>query len=523
MEAIADKIIKLRDRLKSERSNFDVLYDEVEDYVYPRKKGYKDGEPQGQKEGRKVYDSTPTVASELLAASLNSTLVNPAVKWFSLKSKNQTTADLNELRDILFEEITKETSGFANNFYESLVEVVVYGTCALFVGWDNDGLVFQNIHCRNVYIDESASGRIDTVVREIEMTIRQLEQMFGRDVLPEDIKHLLEIGAETNGKKKVVHAIFPNEKHNRYSKDNVFPYKSVYILEEGKHLLKETGYKEIAIVCARWTKQSGETYGRSPVIYMLPDIKMLNFFMKEMIIAAQLANRPPLLVSDEEEMKIAPIVPNGIIPYSGAMPVPLQTGANISSVYSMIEEIRNRIRKGMYNDLLMFSDQPINMTATEYVRRTEENVKLMSPMVSRLQTELLAPILVRCYGLCKRNGVLSQDAPEIEGIEFITITDQAFKSQKLASMIRLIEASSPFMQIDPQCVNVLNCDTAVREVVQTLGLDNILNDEDKVQEMRAAAQAQMEAQQAKMNEAQMLELQGMSLDNEEKTRNVQKR
>ena len=189
----------------------------------------------------------------------------------------------------------------------------------------------------------------------------------------------------------------------------------------------------------------------------------------------------------------------------------------------MIEEIRNRIRKGMYNDLLMFSDQPINMTATEYVRRTEENVKLMSPMVSRLQTELLAPILIRCYGLCKRNGVLSQYAPEIEGIEFTTITDQAFKSQKLASMIRLIEASSPFMQIDPQSVNVLNCDNAIREVAQTLGLDTILNDEEQVQMMRETANAQMQAEQAKMNEAQMLELQGMSLDNEEKTRNVQKR
>lgn len=523
MEAIADKIIKMRDRLKTERANFDVLYDEVEDYVYPRKKAYKDGEVQGQKEGRKVYDNTPTIAAELLAASLNSTLVNPAIKWFSLKSKNEMTADLNDLRDALFEEITKETAGFANNFYESLVEVVTYGTCALFVGWDNNGLIFQNIHCRNVFLDESASGRIDTVVRETEMSVRQLEQMFGRDVLPDELQHMLEIGMETSAKKRVLHAIFPNTEWTRHSKDNVFPYKSVYVLEEGKHLLKESGYKEMAIICARWTKQSGETYGRSPVIHMLSDIKMLNFFMKEMIIAEQLANRPPLLVSDEEEIKIAPIVPNGIIPYSGAMPVPLQTGANVSSAFSVIEEIRNRIRKGMYNDLLMFSDQPINMTATEYLRRTEENVKLMSPMVSRLQSELLAPVLIRCYGLCRRNGAFGDVAPEIKEVEFNTITDQAFKAQKLSAMIRLVEASMPFMQIDPQSVNVLNCDNAIREVAQTLGLDTILNDEEQVQILRETANAQMQAEQAKMNEAQMLELQGMSLDNDEKARNVQKR
>lgn len=515
----AGKLLELRDNLKNARQNFDTLYDEVEDYVYPRRKAPKYGETQGEKESRKVYDSTPTIASELLASSLNSTLANPAGNWFDLDIEDESAVNVKQFRDILFDNIVKEKTGFQTNFYETVLESVVYGGGCIFVGWNDkeDCLLFQNVHCRKVYIDEDASGQINTVIREIDMTATQIEQMFGFDNCPANIQNMITVGNISSEKKRVVQFIIPNEKHTRRSAEDVFKYKSVYVLEESKHILAVGGFDELPLIYGRWTKQSGETYGRSPVIYMLPDIKMLNFFMKEMIIGAQLQNRPPLLVQDDEQIKLPQIVPNGIITYSGVAPQPLQTGANVSANFQIIEEIRNRIRKGMYNDLLMFSDQPVNMTATEYMKRTEENVKLLSPMVGRLQAEILTPLLKRCFSLLASHHKfddIGQIPPRV-AISYTTISDVAFKMNKITNLVRLLETSAGYLQLDPQSAGVIDSDKVIREIGENLGVADVLKDEEEVAQSRLQANAEAEAMKTKEDEAQLLQMQNMSLQNKQ--------
>lgn len=515
----AGKLIELRDVLRNNRQNFDTLYDEVEDYVYPRRKAPKYGEVQGQKESRKVYDSTPTIASELLASSLNSTLANPAGNWFDLDIENESDSTTKEFRDILFNNIVKEKTGFQTNFYETILESVVYGGGCIFVGWNDkeDCLLFQNVHCRKVYIDEDSSGQINTVIREIEMKPQQISDMFGFENCPVSIQNMITSGNISAEKKKILHCIIPNEKHNKRSADNVFKWKSIYLLETEKHILSVGGFDEMPLIYGRWTKQSGETYGRSPVIYMLPDIKMLNFFMKEMIIGAQLSNRPPLLVQDDEQIKLPQIVPNGIITYSGVAPQPLITGANVAANFQIIEEIRNRIRKGMYNDLLMFSDQPVNMTATEYMKRTEENVKLLSPMVGRLQAEILTPLLKRCFSLLATHRKFDEvgNIPERVSVNYTTISDVAFKMNKITNLVRLLETSAGYLQLDPQSANVIDTDKVIREIGDNLGVADVLKDEDEVAENRMQMLAEQNSMIAKQNESDLLQMQNMSLQNQQ--------
>lgn len=130
---------------------------------------------------------------------------------------------------------------------------------------------------------------------------------------------------------------------------------------------------------------------------------MIQEMMKETIIAAQLANRPPLLVRDDDQFAPAATVPGGIIRYTGEAPKAFVSGTNSGVGLEIMNEIRSRIKTAFYNDQLT-STENVQMTATEVLQRTEEKMRLLGPVFGRLQTELLGPMMNRIFGLLVRHG-----------------------------------------------------------------------------------------------------------------------
>ena len=51
------------------------------------------------------------------------------------------------------------------------------------------------------------------------------------------------------------------------------------------------------------------------------------------------------------------------------------------------------------------------MTATEVIQRNEEKMRLLGPVLGRLQSELLKPMIDRCFAILLRNNQFAQ-APE---------------------------------------------------------------------------------------------------------------
>ena len=82
--SLADRIIQRTDELKSQRMNFERLWQEVSELVLPRKADFTAVQAQGAKRGRKLFETTAVNAAELLAAGLHGLMTNPAGKWFSL-------------------------------------------------------------------------------------------------------------------------------------------------------------------------------------------------------------------------------------------------------------------------------------------------------------------------------------------------------------------------------------------------------------------------------------------------------
>lgn len=483
--SLADEIIQRTDDLKSRRMNFERLWQEVSELVLPRKADFTAVQAQGVKRGRKLFETTAVNAAELLAAGLHGLMTNPAGKWFSLtvaeaKKKPEVAEWLVEAEQVLADEIVRPGAGFATNIHEVYLDLAVLGTAGLYVGWDekNDSLLFQSRFLGELFLEENAVGQVDRIYRVFKMSLEKIVQTWGKSAVSENMLAAYESGTQAQREFEIIHAVFPND---LFEKGSAFqkPIASVYVLKEERTVLFSGGFEEMPLFVTRWSKACAEVYGRSPAISVLPDIKMLQEMMKETIIAAQLANRPPLLVRDDDQFSPAATVPGGIIRYTGEAPKTFVSGANSGVGLEIMNEIRQRIRAAFYNDRLMNTEN-VQMTATEVLQRAEEKMRLMGPVFGRLQTELLSPMMKRVFGLLVRHGKMTLpkglDFEDVR-VEYVSPMSLAQKHLQAQAVMRTLELAGGLLQIQPEAAAVFNAPEAIRKIGEMYGVSGVFFNE----------------------------------------------
>ena len=80
-------LLKRFGKLVTQRQTWESHWQEVSDYMMPRKADVTKRRSPGDKRSELIFDSSPLHAVELLSASLHGMLTNPATPWFSLKFK----------------------------------------------------------------------------------------------------------------------------------------------------------------------------------------------------------------------------------------------------------------------------------------------------------------------------------------------------------------------------------------------------------------------------------------------------
>ena len=85
---LTKNLISRFDRLESQRENWETHWQEVADYMQPRKADITRSRARGDKRMEKIFDSSPIQAVELLAASLHGMMTNPSTPWFTLRFKD---------------------------------------------------------------------------------------------------------------------------------------------------------------------------------------------------------------------------------------------------------------------------------------------------------------------------------------------------------------------------------------------------------------------------------------------------
>jgi len=510
-------IKKRLDRLGQERGTWEVNWQEILDYVMPRKADVVTLRTRGEKRTEVLFDSTAITANNLLAASLQGTLTSPSLPWFSIKLRDE---ELNENRDVqLWLEDTARRmydtfneTNFNTEVHEMYLDLCSIGTAALFVeegsnGFDTDGIHFNCLHIAEYYIQESIDGKVDTLYRKYKLTARQAVQEFGFDNVGEKIQTASK--ERPDHKFNFIHAVEPTADYERSTGKSATKLKfhSCHVCEEDKMVVRTGGYNEFPYLVPRWSKATGEIFGRSPSFNALPDIKTLNKAVEIGLKAWAKAIDPPLLVQDDGVIGRVRMTPAGItvIRNDGAVK-PLQIGTNWQITDLKENQLRTAIRQAYYSDQLQLQEGP-QMTATEVQVRYELMQRLLGPTLGRFQSEFLNPLIERVFGIMYRAGALMQEPEIIKGtkidVEYLGPLARSQRMEESVAIERLYSLAMNIAQIDPAIMDNIDHDEAVRLRGKLLGVPKtVLRGKDDVEGLRAmrAEQAQM-AQMAQEQQA----------------------
>lgn len=512
---VAIQLAKRLSKLEDERGQWEHHWQQLAEYILPRKADINVKRTAGDKRMEMVFDGTAIHACEMLSASLHGMLTNPYSPWFDLRYRNEELNVDDEAKEYL-EEVTDQLhkafqrSNFSEQIHELYMDLVVFGTGVCFIESDDTfDLRFSTRHIKECFLVENNLGRVDVVYRKFNLPVRAAAQQFGVENIGEKLQKKLE--KDPHEEVVIVHVVMPRTDRDAQKIDaKNMPFASLYFDPDQKIVLGESGFREMPYVTPRFLKSSYEKgYGRSPSMTALPDVKMINRMSEVTIKAAQKQVDPPLMVPDDGFILPVRTRPGGLNFYrSGTRDriEPLQIGANNPLGLNLEEQRRQAIRASYYVDQLVLGTGP-QMTATEVVQRTEEKMRLLGPVLGRLQAELLQPMIDRAFNIMVRQNKFPAPPPAIADmdieIEYVSPLARAQRQNDLQAIMRMFEIMSPAASIDPSVFDHVDFDGLVRHLLGVLHVPARVSQGEA--QVMAKREQRAEAEQAQMQQMEALQ------------------
>jgi hypothetical protein len=143
------------------------------------------------------------------------------------------------------------------------------------------------------------------------------------------------------------------------------------------------------------------------------------------------------------------------------------------------------------------------MSQLEVTKRLEEMQSVLGPVLSRLNSELLQPLVIRQFKIMLRAGVLPE-APDLvkeRGVDIdIQFVNQLARSQQIqdvSSIQQWVQNLAGLAQLDPEVIDNINSDGIARHTAKILGVPEVaVANQDEIEQTRAARQQAQQQQQA---------------------------
>lgn len=510
---IASEIIRRQEAMASLRTNFDSHWEEIAERVLPRQKGSfttryaTSNTMQGEKQTDKMLDATAAIALDRFAAVMDSMLTPQNSKWHRLRADdpnlNRDPAVLryfDEVTNILFKYRYAPRAGFATQNHERFMSLGAFGTGSVYVDrLEGGGLRYRCIPLAELYLQENHQGIVDTAHRRFMLTARQAVMQFGEDAVPEKITQALKKNPEQEF--EFIHCIKPrNDAVYGRADYRGMPWASYYVSIEGKKVVKEGGYRTWPLPTGRYVQAPGETYGRSPAMMVLPNIKVLNEQKRTMLKVGHRAVDPVLLAYDDGVMDAFSLRP-GSLNYGGLnaqgqkLVQPLDMATSALPAFDKLMDIeRQPINDVFLVTLFQILVETPTMTATEVLERAREKGVLLGPSMSRQQTEYLGPLIERELDILASDGLLPPMPPllaEADGdyaIVYESPLARNMRYEEATGINRLLEQVATYASAtaDPRPLDWINFDQVVPALADIQGVPaSWINTMDEVMRIRA--------------------------------------
>ncbi len=516
-QAPRDRLYTRWSALKSERSTWWSHWSEISDFVLPRSgRFFLQDRNRGQKRHNNIYDNTGTKSLRVLAAGMMAGMTSPARPWFRLATPD---ADLNkspavklwlsQVTRLMLDIFAKSNTYRAlHSMYE---ELGAFGTAANIVMPDYQNVIHMYpLTTGEFCIAQNWKGEVVTLYREFQKTVGEMVTEFGRDKCSTNVQNLWDRGSLDQWI-TIVHAIEPRADRDSTKRDSLnMPWKSVYFELNGAKdkFLSESGFKNFPAIAARWATSGGDIYGNSPGMDALGDIKQLQHEQMRKAQGIDYMTKPPLQVPASMKGRDVDTLPGGITFVDQAGPAggirtAFDTRLDLNHLLGDIQDVRERIRGAFSADLfLMLANSTNNaMTATEVAERHEEKMLMLGPVVERLHSEMLDPLIETTFEHMLAAGIVPPPPPELHGMDlsvtYVSMLAQAQRAIATNGIDRFVGNLGQVASFKPDVLDKFDSDIWADKYSDMLGVDpEFVVPSDKVALIRnARAQAQAKAQQ----------------------------
>lgn len=432
-----------------------------------------------------IKDPTATFAARICAAGMMSGLASVSRQWFkvipTLKNINIDENGrkwLDEIESRTYTILSK--SNFYNAFAQECEDLVVFGTAPCIIYEDEKEIIrCYNPTIGEYYLASSATLRVDGLYRQFVMTISQIVDFFTLENCPPDVQQMWAAkGSSLDVERIIAHSIEPNYDMPGCPKiPGNYTWREVYWVygAGSRSPLSKKGFVECPFTAARWATQSNDAYGRSPGMDVLPDNIQLQVMTVRLSEAIEKQVRPPLLADMTLKNQPSSILPGEVTyvqslgPGTGMRSI-YEVNPDIKGLAALIEQIQQRIKVGLFNDLfLMLEQQPRDskMTAYEVAQKVQEKLQVLGPVIENIITESLKPKLKRIFGIMQRKGMLPPPPDSLKGIaldvEFISMLSLAQKASITGGLERIIALVGNMVAVYPSLRHIVDEEAFIRE------------------------------------------------------------
>lgn len=517
----------IRDDMKQDRSTFDTLYEDISRFIFPQRARVNSQSSPGEDRTQEIYDSTATNSAFVAASATQGSIVPSTIKWFNMRLADRSMEEIEGVKDWLWE-LTRDCldaingSNFQTEIQEVFLDLYGYGTGCVFVGQRSGRMSrtkgFRGLHFKSTQpgfyvVSENEDGIVDTIFRDFKLSAAAILSQFGEEGTPKWIK-------EKIGNNKayelfdVCHYVGPRIDIDPLNVDpdapkHKLPYASAWFLSEKCDMLgEEGGFHQFPYMVPRWSKMSGELYGRGPGINSLPDVRTLNRGTELRFGAWEKAIDPPVGVLHRGVMGNIDIRARGkTILRSKDAVFPLHQGADFNAAHMGEEGIRDSIRRAFFIDQIQLPPMGTTpATATEIAGRFETMQRILGPTFGRIQFELFNPMLGVIASMLLREGMSPPPPEELveamteEGLslefEYEGPLTRAQQFQDVENIQRAATILAGLAQLFPAITRYFDDAEAGKAILAASSLPpSVIRSEEEVQAMQEAAEQAKQQEQ----------------------------
>jgi len=505
-----EKIIKKLEVMKNERSKWEAMWDKAAEMCSVNSCLFNKDDKGRVRQN--VFDTTARNALTCFAASMKSVIVPTTTRWHKLKPTNPKLDNNEEVKkylekatDLLFRVRYSAQSNFATESDLLFNQMGIYGHALWYVGEDvGNGIVYKTIPVKEAYVSRNDKGKLDTVIREYELTANEAINEFGEKVSSEIKRAMV-----NNPDKcfKFLHAVFEKDVYEAKKKDyKGMRYASVHIDMSDRRIVRIGGFRTCPYMAPRFLGIAGSSYGDSPALQAFYDMLTVNEMGKTILRTGQLQANPPILTShgliDANKLGSAGAVIRGGLDSQGKpAAVSMQYGNNLVITAELQREVRANIERAFLVPLFQSLTQSKQMTATEVEKREMEKSMLLAPMCERISAEWLSGNIERELDILTEYGLLDGVPDELmnEGAIAIDFQSPAVHMQDANAIMGLyqtVQAAISLSQSNPNVLDIIDGEKALRKIADYHGVSTDI--------LRSSKDIEMLKQRASFEQAQAM-------------------